>query len=151
MNSAECGCTQSGSLLPGDHGFIIAYHVTVNVWYMCFQYNIVKCKVALIWFILCQRLQPVKQGHCVKPSCIWVCGIVKRCWSICINYSDLILSLKYNKPSMFAVGLGSDAVWEQDWGSDAIIMFSQEHFQHLQQHWVIKNAFSWQIHSFLKQ
>lgn len=58
MNSTNCGYTQSASLLPVDHVFIIAYHVRVNVWYMWYQYNIVNCKVALIWFILSQTLQP---------------------------------------------------------------------------------------------
>lgn len=143
MNPANCGHTQSASLLPVDHDFIIAYHVKVNVWYMWSQYNIVNCKVALIWFILHQRLQPVsgtvnRERETVVPSCIWVCAVVKSCWGICINYSILILILKYNKPSMLAIGLDSDAAWEQEWGSDAIIIFSQEHFLNLQQHWVMK-------------
>lgn len=79
MNPANCGYPQSASLLPVDHDFIIAHHVRVNVWYMWFQYNIVNCKVAIIWFILCQRLQPVsgtvkggKKRDCGEVSCVWV-------------------------------------------------------------------------------
>lgn len=138
MNPADCGYPQSASLLPADDDCIIAYHVRVNVWYMRFQYNIVNCKVAIIWFILCQWLQPASGTDCVEPSCVWVCAAVKSCWGICINYSALILILKYNKPSMLAIGLESDAVWEHEWGGDAITIFSQEHFLNLRQHWIMK-------------
>lgn len=41
---------------------------------------------------------------------------------------------------MLAIGLESDAVCEQEWATDAIIIFSQEHFQNLQQHRMMKMA-----------
>lgn len=66
------------------------------------------------------------------------CRFVKSCWGVCINYSILILILKYNKPSVLAIGLESDAVWEQEWGNNAIIISSQEHFLNLQQRWIMK-------------
>lgn len=143
MNSANCGYPQTASLLTVDHDFIIADHrVRINAWYMRFQYNIVNCKGALIWFILCHILQPV--SGTVKPDRETVLQrvvyelVVKSCWGICINYSVLILILKYNKPYMLATGLESDAVCEQECGTDAIIIFSQEHFQNLQQHQMMK-------------
>lgn len=64
MNPANCGCSLSASLLPAEHNLIIDYHVKVTVRYMQSQYNIVNCKVAMIWFILCHRLLPI--GATVK-------------------------------------------------------------------------------------
>lgn len=143
MNPANCGYPQSASLLPVDHDCIIAYHVRVNVWWMWFQYKIVNCKVAIIWFILCQRLQPVSgtvkwERKTVLSQVVGVCAVVKSCSAICINYSILILILKYNKPSVLAIGLENNAVWEQEWGSNATRIFSQEHFLNLNHHWIMK-------------
>lgn len=70
--------------------------------------------------------------------CVWT--LVRSCWGICINYSILICILKYNKPSMSAIGLEHDAVWQQEWSRNAIIIFSQECFLNLQQHWKMKMA-----------
>ena len=53
---------------------------------MCFQYNIVNCKVAIIWFILCQRLRPAsgtargRERATVSETslCVCVCVCVRR-------------------------------------------------------------------------
>ncbi len=133
MNPANCGYPQSVSLPPVDHDFITAYHVRVNVWYMWLQYNILSCKVAIIWFILCQRSLQVRERLCVRMF-----AVIKSCWGIRINYSILIPVLKYNKPSTLAIGLETDAAREQERGSDAIRTFPQEHFRNLQHHWIMK-------------
>lgn len=56
-----------------------------------------------------------RKSDCVGDEfvCVCVLGSVlsyRSCWCICINYSILILILKYNKPSTPAIGLESDAV-----------------------------------------
>lgn len=77
MKPANCGCPQSASLLPVDHNHIIGYRVKVNVRYVRFQYNTVNCKVSIVWFILCQRLQPV--SGTVKGECLTAVMRVQVC------------------------------------------------------------------------
>lgn len=54
-----------------------------------------------------------------------------------MNDSVVILILKYSKPSVLAAGLESDAVWKGEWGNNAIMIFSQEHF------WISNSTEKW--------
>lgn len=132
----------------------MAYHVRINAWYMCFQYNIVNCKAALIWSFLCRWLQPAsgtERENVLELDGISVCAVVMTCWGICINYSILILILKHNKPSTLAAGPESDGVWKPGMGQRCRRNILWGAFSESASALNNENAFTLQILSLLKQ
>lgn len=79
---------------------LITYLIRVNMRFMWFQYNMAICKTSLIVFISSQP----NVNELSAPTWRWSSGPELRFCSInrvlkrCINYSVLIVILKYNKP-----------------------------------------------------